>query len=85
MLSPTGHELQLVADAVLAKCDALDGARDGLIGDPMACHFDPQVLNCPAAQGHECLSAEKVDGIAQGVRRGPANSAGELALLGMDV
>ena len=72
----TDHELQLVADAVLAKCDALDGARDGLISDPMACHFDPQVLICPAAQGHECLSAEKVAALRK-VFAGPKNSAGE--------
>jgi feruloyl esterase len=72
----TDHELQLVADAVLAKCDALDGARDGLISDPMACHFDPQVLTCPAAQGHECLSAEKVTALRK-VFAGPKNTAGE--------
>lgn len=72
----TDHELQLVADAVLAKCDALDGARDGLISDPMACHFDPQVLTCAAAQDHECLSAEKVTALRK-VFGGPKNSAGE--------
>lgn len=70
------HELQLVVDAVLAKCDALDGARDGLISDPMACHFDPQVLTCPTAQGHECLSAEKVAALRK-VFAGPKNTAGE--------
>ena len=72
----TDHELQLVSDAVLAKCDALDGARDGLISDPMACHFDPQILNCPAAEGHECLSAEKVTALRK-VFAGPKNTAGE--------
>jgi pimeloyl-ACP methyl ester carboxylesterase len=70
------QELQLVADAVLAKCDALDGVSDGLISDPIACHFDPQVLTCPAAQGRECLSADKVTALRK-VFAGPKNSAGE--------
>ena len=65
----TDHELQLVADAVLAKCDALDGARDGLIGDPMACHFDPQVLSLPGRSRPRVPVRREGDGIAQGVRR----------------
>ena len=33
-----------VNQAVLAKCDADDGARDGLIQNPGKCSFDPQSL-----------------------------------------
>ena len=33
-----------VSEAVLAKCDADDGARDGLIQNPGKCSFDPQSL-----------------------------------------
>jgi feruloyl esterase len=33
-------KLPAVEAAAIAQCDALDGASDGLIGDPRACDFD---------------------------------------------
>lgn len=36
--------LAKVNEAVLATCDAVDGAKDGLIQNPAACAFDPQSL-----------------------------------------
>ena len=33
------HKLALLADAVLKACDANDGVRDGLVGDPERCVF----------------------------------------------
>lgn len=33
---------EVVAPAIYAKCDALDGAQDGLIADPRRCDFQPQ-------------------------------------------
>src|SRR5579871_2312644 len=32
--------------AVLQKCDALDGVRDGVIEDPRRCIFDPKEIEC---------------------------------------
>jgi pimeloyl-ACP methyl ester carboxylesterase len=72
----TDQELKTLSDAVLAKCDALDGLRDGSINDPMACGFDPETIRCPSAQGKECLAAEKVAAIKK-VFDGPKNSAGQ--------
>ena len=46
--------------AVLGKCDALDGVTDGLIENPMECHFDPSVLQCKGADGPECLTTAQV-------------------------
>ena len=34
-------QLPLLADAVYAKCDGIDGLVDGLIDDPRNCTFDP--------------------------------------------
>jgi feruloyl esterase len=47
--------------AVLDACDALDGLKDGLIGDPRLCHFDPKVLLCKGADGPSCLTAPQVN------------------------
>jgi feruloyl esterase len=38
--------LDLLHSAVMAECDALDGLRDGLLGNPSACAFDPAGLLC---------------------------------------
>ena len=50
-------------DAVTAKCDALDGATDGLIQDTKACQaaFDlnRDVPTCTGARDGTCLSAQK--------------------------
>ena len=61
-------ERQLVSGAVLAKCDALDGATDGLLQDTAACQsaFDlaRDVPTCSGARDGTCLSAAQKTGIA---------------------
>ncbi len=40
--APIGPELvKVLADTIYDKCDAVDGARDGLIDDPRRCTFAP--------------------------------------------
>jgi feruloyl esterase len=50
-----------IHNAVLAACDALDGVKDGLIGDPTRCKFDPIVLECRGSDGPTCLTAPQVE------------------------
>jgi feruloyl esterase len=53
-------QLSLVANAVMATCDAVDGLKDGLIDDPRRCRFDPatDVPACTAGtDGATCLTA----------------------------
>ncbi len=51
-------KLKLVRAAAMAKCDRLDGAADGIIGNPASCRFDPATLACKAgASGEGCLTA----------------------------
>src|SRR5690606_4339882 len=77
----TDAQLQAVADAVTAACDALDGLADGMINDFEACGFDPASLQCgtganPAA-GAPCLAEEPVDAqrhIFAGARYSPRES-----------
>src|SRR5258706_4098952 len=37
-------QLQLLHRAAVDACDALDGVKDRLIGDPARCRFDPAML-----------------------------------------
>ena len=50
----------LIHQAALARCDGIDGVKDGLIGDPRNCPFDPSVLLCKDADGPSCLTAPQV-------------------------
>jgi pimeloyl-ACP methyl ester carboxylesterase len=55
---------KLIGDAIYAKCDALDGARDGIISNVEACNaaFDISALRCPngADTGDSCLSDAQI-------------------------
>lgn len=54
-------KLKHVRAAAIAKCDRLDGAADGIIGNPASCRFDPAKLACKAgASGDACLTASEV-------------------------
>ena len=66
------EKLQAVQDAALAKCDALDGAKDGLVSDPAHCRFDPEVLQCRGAETATCLTAPQVEAV-RNIYRGPLN------------
>lgn len=50
----------MIHNAVLAACDANDGVKDGLIGEPESCHIDFAALQCKAADAPECLTAPQV-------------------------
>jgi feruloyl esterase len=64
----TPTERQRVADAILAQCDTLDGAKDGLVQATQACqaHFDPQrdLPTCTGARDGSCLSAGQKQALA---------------------
>jgi feruloyl esterase len=51
----------IIHQAVVDACDALDGAKDGLIENPTRCRFDPAVLACRGADGPNCLTAAQVE------------------------
>ena len=64
----TTAERKTLAAAVLAKCDGLDGANDGLIQDTAACqaafNFATDVSTCSGARDGTCLSATQKAAIA---------------------
>ena len=51
----------LVHTAALDACDSNDGVKDGLIENPLACRFDPKVLQCKDSAGVNCLAAAQVE------------------------
>jgi feruloyl esterase len=72
----TAAKLAMVADKVMAKCDAIDGLKDGLIDDPRKCDFDPgrDVPACTAGvDGADCLTAPQAAALAK-IYRGPASN-----------
>ncbi|MFP8778534.1 tannase/feruloyl esterase family alpha/beta hydrolase [Hydrogenophaga sp. RWCD_12] len=78
-------ERELVARAVLARCDALDGLSDGLVNDVEACRtaFDParDLPTCTGERDGRCLSAAQK--IVLAAVHGPArNGAGEIIYSG---
>ncbi|MGI4778169.1 MAG: tannase/feruloyl esterase family alpha/beta hydrolase [Janthinobacterium lividum] len=73
----SNQDLTLVSDAIVKKCDALDGVADGIVGvNPSACSFDPAVLQCTGAKTDACLSGEQVAALKKDFG-GPKNSAGK--------
>jgi feruloyl esterase len=65
-------KLQLVQQAALAACDALDGAVDGLISDPARCYFDPKKLECKGEDASSCLTSAQVSAVEK-IYSGPVN------------
>lgn len=68
-------DLQLIAAGVLRQCDALDGARDGLIENYPACTYSVAELQCAGDKNATCLSPQQVMAFDK-VMAGPRNSAG---------
>ena len=52
---------QVLHRGVLEACDALDGAKDGLIENPTRCKFDPATVQCKSGEQSGCLSAAQVE------------------------
>jgi Peptidase S46/Tannase and feruloyl esterase len=66
---------KLIIDALMKECDAKDGLADGMISDPLACHFDPESLACKPGHTASCLAPEKAAAIKKAFD-GPRTSRG---------
>ena len=66
------EKLPAIQRAVLAACDAGDGVKDGLVSNPLACHFDPAVLACKGADAKDCLTSGQLDTL-KALYAGPKN------------
>lgn len=70
--------MNVLKKAILARCDALDGLKDGFVADSAACQkaFDVTQLECKADQTADCLSASQIKALST-MQKGPHNSKGE--------
>jgi len=64
------NKYNLLHDAVLKACDAIDGVTDRVIDNPRQCKFDPAVLLCKEGDAATCLTAAQVE-TAKRVYAGP--------------
>ena len=80
------EKLAIAHKAVIAACDANDGAMDGVLENPLACRFDPKVLACTAgSDGADCLTPAQVEA-AQKIYGGAKNSrTGAAVFPGLEV
>jgi feruloyl esterase len=65
-------KFKVLHTAVLNKCDALDGVKDGVIEDPRRCVFDPKEIECKGADSPSCLTAPQVEAVRK-IYAGPTN------------
>jgi feruloyl esterase len=82
-------KLNILRDAVLAKCDARDGIKDGVIDNPPACDFKPEVdlssRMCPQDRNaDDCFTRRQIQTIKD-IYRGPYDSRGVAIYKGMDL
>lgn len=69
-------ERQLLINALMTRCDGLDGAVDGLLFNPRACDFDPRVIACDSGDSTtSCLAPAKAEAIHRAMQ-GPTDSRG---------
>jgi hypothetical protein len=89
----SGTKLAAVTEAAVAACDANDGVRDGVIGDPRKCTYDPAALVCKAGNdtrtgsqsvgATNCLTSQEADAIRK-IWNGPTSASGERLWFGLE-
>lgn len=67
----TGDKLALLQSAAVRACDRDDGVADGIISQPLACHFNPATLACHGDRPAGCLTPAQV-ATAQAIYAGPS-------------
>jgi feruloyl esterase len=77
----TNQDLQLVSNAILEACDAMDGLEDGMVSNPMQCTSRKVVphlsaLRCTGTKTATCLDADQIETL-QMYYSGPITPKGE--------
>lgn len=74
-------KLALLKKSAVEACDAQDGVRDGVIGEPARCRFDPGSLQCDTEETSACLSASEIAS-ARRIYAGVVGKAGKVFIPG---
>ena len=81
----TAQERRTVADAVLARCDMLDGTRDGMVQDTQVCQasfkLQTDVPTCQGGRDGSCLTQAQKNVVA-GLFSGARTSTGQPIYVG---
>ena len=73
----------IIHRAVVGACDRNDGIRDGLIGDPRHCDWEPEAIACRAGSDtRDCLTPEQIGVVHQLYRWRGAAKGSELNWIG---
>ncbi len=70
-------KFSMLEEKVTAKCDALDGAKDGIIWEHEACTFDFKPLLCKSGDAADCLTAPELRTV-EAILRGPHGPKGKI-------
>lgn len=77
------EKIPMLAQAVVYKCDQLDGLTDGIVSTPALCDFKPESLQCEDDSGSfGCLTAVEVD-LVKRLYAGAIDSQGNALHYGM--
>ena len=74
-------EEALIESSYLAKCDAQDGIKDGILNDPRQCKFDVATLLCKGKKTDACLSKKQLAAVKV-IYDGPKDSKGNSLFYG---
>ena len=77
----TSDDLGVFRRVILYKCDALDGAADGIVSNSAACKVDVRALQCKGTKDASCLSEGQVSALSK-MFAGSKNSKGEALYVG---
>lgn len=76
-------KVPMLAQAVIHRCDSLDGLTDGLVSAPETCDFDPEWLKCDDdAADTGCLTLAEID-LVKKLYAGAVDSRGSSLHSGM--
>jgi feruloyl esterase len=74
-------KLNLIHDAIMKKCDQIDGVKDGILENPQLCQFDPGELQCKGADASTCMTSAEVRALRK-LYAGPMLRDGKLVIHG---
>lgn len=75
-------KLPAIEAAALAQCDTVDGVKDGVIENPMACQFDPSPLLCKDVESDSCLTVAQLTAL-KAIYRGLTSDEGKQMFPGL--